>query len=226
MKLRKILDELRTRKKIQVGSGWEQEVYPYEKNPNFVIKKFHNTSGGESGPNRIIEYYKKYPQYMAKSLKLRDKDDYYLQEKMDTTSFLKDVSQENNSIIDKLYNYYSNIPKDKLEAISIEHEEWGDWTVSNLAGNMVGNSSDEGGEFNLNDYKINNIDDFEGKSALEVIIPYYMDYISETSLITNKKLYNQLKILVPFGRNNTLVGTFHEGNMGYDMEGNIKIIDI
>ena len=57
-------------------------------------------------------------------------------------------------------------------------------------------------------------------------MPYYMDYISETSLITNKKLYNQLKILVPFGRNNTLVGTFHEGNMGYDMEGNIKIIDI
>ena len=73
-----------------------------------------------------------------------------------------------------------------------------------------------------------NLDDFGPgpySSPMHVLIPKYED-IDLSKFITNKKLYSQLKKIVPLGDNLTITGNFHEGNLGYDRDGNLKIIDI
>jgi hypothetical protein len=60
---------------------------------------------------------------------------------------------------------------------------------------------------------------------MQVLIPNYED-INLSKFITNKKLYPQLKKIVPLGNDITITGVFHEGNLGYDKDGNLKIIDI
>lgn len=223
IKLEDILNELNIRPKTSLGSGYEQDVYPYIKDPNYVIKKWYNKDSTEGSIDRFISMYEKYPEYLAKSFKLKDNHDYYFQEKVDNDRFKQDVIDEFNIFIKKLYNHYKNYPSDELEEISNEYDDWGDWGLSYIFDKMANNN------VNPDDLEFDgNVDDFgQGvyNSPMHVLIPKYQG-IDLTKFATNKKLYSQLKKIVPLGDNITITGNFHEGNLGYDKEDNLKIIDI
>jgi hypothetical protein len=218
-----ILKELNIQKKKSLGSGWEQDVYPYLKDPNYVIKKWYNKDTTEGSIERFISMYEKYPKYLAKSFKLKDNHDYYFQEKIDNDKFKQDVIDEFNIFIKKLYNYYKNYPTDKLEEIAEEYEMAGDFGLSSFFYAIVENNiTPEMLKFN------GTLDDFGEEpypSPMHEIIPIYQG-INFNKFITNKKLYSQLKKIVPLGDYITRTGNFHEGNLGYDKDGNLKIIDI
>ena len=223
IKLINLLKELNIQKKTSLGSGYEQDVYPYLKDPNYVIKKWYNKDTTEGSIDRIISMYEKYPKYIAKSFKLKDNHDYYFQEKVDNDEFKQDIINEFNVFIKKLYNYYKDYPTDELEEIRDEYDDWGDWGLTYIFEKIIeGNVESEDLKFN------GTLDDFgEGpySSPMHVLIPKYED-IDLSKFITNKKLYSQLKKIVPLGDNLTITGNFHEGNLGYDRDGNLKIIDI
>jgi hypothetical protein len=218
-----ILKELDIKKKTSIGSGYEQEVYPYMKDPNYVIKKWFNKDTTEGTIDRFISMYKKYPKYLAQSFKLKDNHDYYLQEKVDNDKFKQDIINEFNTFIKKLYDYYKDYSADELEEISNEYDDWGDWGLSYIFGKMAeDNVKPEDLKF------AGNLDDFGSgpyNSPMHVLIPKY-DGINFAKFMTNKKLYSQLKKIVPLGDNITITGEFHEGNLGYDKDENLKIIDI
>jgi len=223
IKLTDLLKELNIQKKTSLGSGYEQEVYPYLKDPNYVVKKWYNKDNTEGSIERIVLMYKKYPKYIAKSFKLKDNHDYYFQEKVNNNKFKQDVIDEFNIFIKKLHNHYKDYPTDELEEISSEYDDWGDWGLSYIFGKMAeGNVKDEDLIFT------GTLDDFgedSYSSPMNMFIPNYKD-INISKFITNKKLYSQLKKIVPLGNDITITGKFHEGNLGYDKDGNLKIIDI
>jgi hypothetical protein len=223
IKLLNILKELNIQKKASIGSGYEQDVYPYLKDPNYVIKKWYNKDNTEGSIDRFISMYKKYPKYIAKSFKLKDDHDYYFQEKVDNGKFKQDIIDEFNIFIKKLYNHYKNYPTEKLEEISIEYDDWGDNGLSYIFEKMAN------GDIESKDLEFSgSLDDFgfgPYSSPMNIIIPNYKG-INLTKFITNKELYLQLKKIVPLGKDITITGIFHEGNLGYDKDGNLKIIDI
>lgn len=223
IKLVDLLNELNIQKKPSVGSGYEQDVYSYIKDPNYVIKKWYNKDNTEGSIDRFISLYKEYPEYLAKSFKLKDNHDYYFQEKIDNNKFKQDVIDEFNSFIKKVYDYYKNYPSDELEEISSEYDSWGDWGLSYIFEKMANN------DVNPDDLKFTgNLDDFgQGiyNLPMHALVPKY-EGINLSKFITNKKLYSQLKKIIPLGNDLTITGEFHEGNLGYDKEGNLKIIDL
>ena len=223
IKLIDILNELNIQSKTPIGSGYEQDVYPYMKDPNYVIKKWFNKDTTEGTIDRFISMYKKYPKYLAKSFKLKDNHDYYLQEKVDNDRFKQDIIDEFNTFIKKLYNYYKDYSTNELEEISNEYDDWGDWGLSYIFKKMAG------GNVEPKDLQFaGNLDDFgfgPYSSPMHILISKYKD-INLNKFITNKKLYSQLKKIVPLGDDLTITGEFHEGNLGYDKDRNLKIIDI
>jgi hypothetical protein len=218
-----ILKELDIKKKTSIGSGYEQDVYPYIKDPNYVIKKWYNKDHTEGSIERFISMYNEYPKYIARSFKLKDNHDYYFQEKIDNDKFKQDVINEFNIFIKNLYNYYKDHSADELEEISNEYDSWGDSGLSYIFMKMAeDNVKPEDLKFN------GSLDDFGNgpySSPMHILVPKY-DSIDITKFITNKKLYSQLKKIVPLGDDITITGVFHEGNLGYDKNGDLKIIDI
>lgn len=223
IKLRDIFNEIQVQKKEPLGAGWEQVVYPYLKNPNYVIKKWHNKGMTEGSIDRFIYMYKQYPNKLAKSFKLKDNHDYYIQEKIDNRKFKQDIIDEFNIFIKKVYNYYKNFPTEQLNTIAEQYDKWGDWTLTHLFYEMIENN------VKYEDLKFSgDIDDFGSghySQPMQAIIQK-SKVIDLSKFITNKKLYNQLKEIVPLGNDITITGEFHEGNLGYDKDGNLKIIDI
>jgi len=223
IKLTNLLKEINIQKKTSLGSGYEQEVYPYIKDPNYVLKKWYNKDTTEGSIDRFISMYKKYPKYLAKSFKSKDNHDYYFQEKIDNDTFKQDVINEFNVFIKKLYEHYKDYPSNDLEEISYEYDNYGDYGLSHIFEKMAE------GNVKSDDLKFNgDLDDFgygPYSSPMQVLIPNYED-INLSRFITNKKLYSQLKKIVPLGNDITITGAFHEGNLGYDKDGNLKIIDI
>ena len=223
IKLVNLLKEINIQKKTPIGSGYEQEVYSYVKDPNYVLKKWYNKDNTEGSISRFISMYEKYPKYLAKSFKLKDNHDYYFQEKVDNDRFKQDVIDEFNVFIKKIYKHYKNYPSDELEEISYKYDDYGDYGLSYIFEKMAED------DVKPDDLEFNgSLDDFgygPYNSPMHTLVPNYED-IDLSRFVTNKKLYSQLKKIVPLGDEITITGVFHEGNLGYDKDGNLKIIDI
>jgi len=91
-------------------NGSEHEVYPFIKNPNFVIKTFRNQAAKDNA-SYWINIFQKYPQYFPKIEKITDK--YVVLEKLDDETFKDDALNISNFIRKKLN--YSLSPHDLAE---------------------------------------------------------------------------------------------------------------
>jgi len=97
----KILLEGGVRPKKRLGQGETKEVYPFEKNPNYVIKYFpgHNMIKkhgytDENAPEKIekeIAFANKFPNLFAETFKVDYNRGILIQERLDTDKFQKDV---------------------------------------------------------------------------------------------------------------------------------------
>ena len=215
IKLIDLLKEINIQKKKSLGSGGEQSAYPYLKDPNYVIKTFNNKSD-QSVLNRYeINHYLKileqYPEYIANIIIPGENSKYYFQEKVDVKKAQEDI-------------WDVVIEVTKKAALDLEKK----YKTPNDAYNNLNI-----GEIFLNaksweDIKnINNIDDFfdisygEGIPMNDLFSSYVYNNYSK-----NIPLVQKLKPVWGIGSTITQFGSFHEDNLGYDKNGNFKIIDI
>jgi hypothetical protein len=215
IKLVDILKEINTQKKKSLGSGWEQSAYPYLKDPNYVIKIFNNKSD-QSVLNRYeINHYLKmleqYPEYIANIIIPGENSKYYFQEKVDVKKAQEDIWDVVIEITKKaaldLEKKYKT-PNDAYDNLNI-----GEIFLNAKSWENIKN--------------INNIDDFfdisygEGIPMNDLFSSYIYNNYSK-----NIPLVQKLKPVWDIGRTITQFGSFHEDNLGYDKNGNFKIIDI
>jgi hypothetical protein len=200
------------------NSGDEQQVWLNPEDKNLVIKKYKYDDDLDS-IDRIIDLSKKYPNIIAKSFK-SDNPKYYFQEKIDTTSSLKDLDRV-------ILTVYNKVIEDLMEKYPTPRDTYKDG--ENIFGSHLGYLIDE----NTDDgYKKGNWKSLISKTMYKLsgMINVPMDLLFDPYIYENYSKYlDIIKKLTPiykFGIENTRVGEFHEGNFGYDKNKNFKIIDI
>jgi hypothetical protein len=196
--------------------GDEQQVWKHPKDKNLVIKKY----GRFSNPNsidRIIKYYNNYPNFIAKSFK-SDNPEYYFQEKIDVKSSWKDISQ----LTLKIYN---QVIEDLSKKYLTPQEAYNDNFKNGALGNIILSNTDWG-EKKGNWVKLFSKSFYGLEGKIEVPMNILFDPYVYKNYTKNLDLIKKLKPVFEFGKEHTLVGAFHEMNLGYDKNRNFKIIDI
>jgi hypothetical protein len=196
--------------------GDEQTVWKHPEDKNLVIKKYGRFSHPDS-IKRIINYYEKYPDFIVKSLK-SDNSDYYFQEKLDVKSSWKDISQ----LTLKTYN---QVIEDLSKKYSTPQEAYKAGFKNGPIGNIILNNTDFGDKKgNWGKLFTKSFYGLEGKINVPMSI-LFDPYVYE-NYTKNLDLVKKLKPIYNFGVKHTLVGAFHEKNLGYDKNKNFKILDI
>jgi len=217
MKLLDLLNELNIQQKTSLGSGDQQSAYPYLKDPNYVIKIF-NSSGNKD--ESILDKYeithylkmlKLYPKYIANIIIPNKNKKYYFQEKVDVKKAQEDIWDVVIKVIKKAALDLEKKYKTPEEA----HDDLDCGEIFYYADSWE----------SIND--INNIDDIyditngEGIPMNDLFNTYIYNNYSK-----NIPLVQKLKPVWDIGNTETQFGSFHEDNLGYDKEGNFKIIDL
>jgi hypothetical protein len=215
IKLLDILKEINIKQKIAIGSGDQQSVYPYLKDPNYVIKKFDSQQDQPVLNRYEIKYYLKmlelYPKYIANIIIPDGNIKYYFQEKVD-------VKKAQEDIWDIVIKIIKKVALDLEKKYKTPNEVYNDLVAVDIFNNA---SSWE-------DIKnIKDIDDFfeinygEGIPMDDLFNNYiYNNYSKDIPLV------QKLKPVWDIGKKITQFGSFHEDNLGYDKDGNFKIIDL
>jgi len=215
IKLLDILKEINIKQKIAIGSGDQQSVYPYLKDPNYVIKKFDSQQDQPVLNRYEIKYYLKmlelYPKYIANIIIPDGNIKYYFQEKVD-------VKKAQEDIWDVVIKIIKKVALDLEKKYKTPNEVYNDLVAVDIFNNA---SSWE-------DIKnIKDIDDFfeinygEGIPMDDLFNNYiYNNYSKDIPLV------QKLKPVWDIGKKITQFGSFHEDNLGYDKDGNFKIIDL
>jgi len=237
MKFKDILKEIKTRQKTLLGSGDEQVVYPYEKNPNFVIKKQLHPS--ERNLDAYIKIQKKYPEYVAQVIKPKGSyKGYYFQEKLDNKRFMDDMVKITANVHNKLLTILSKKYKTPDEA----HENFSGITDGSSKLNF--NGSDLGG-FEAGDLSLSGhhwgdlygeedwdsvIQDLRVDDDIFSVYEYYEHLLNifkkGTTFYELGKDTPIIQKLQPLFEIPKRFGEFHEGNVGYDKNNNLKILDL
>jgi hypothetical protein len=221
IKLLDILNELNIQNKKSLGSGEQQIAYPYLKDPNYVIKTFNTGELAYNKDPHVLNRYEikhylkmleKHPEYIANVIIPKENSKYYFQEKVNIEKAQNDIWNLVIEIIKKmaldLENKYKT-PHDAYEDLNIGAEiflnanSWED--IKNIN--------------NINDLFAINYDDGIPMNYL------FDDYIYK-KYSKNIPLVQKLKPVWDVGTNQTQYGLFHEDNLGYDRNGNFKIIDL
>lgn len=218
IKLVDILTELDIQNKKSLGSGGQQTVYPYLKNPNYVIKKFDQYGNQDpSVLNRYeIKHYlkmlEKYPEYVANIIIPKENSKYYFQEKVDVKKAQNDIWDLVIKIIKKIALDLENKYKTPYEA----------YENSNIGAEVFLNAKSWKDIKNINNiYDLFDINYDEGIPMNYLFDPYIYENYSK-----NIPLVKKLKPVWDIGTYQTQYGSFHEDNLGYDKDGNFKIIDL
>jgi len=216
IKLVDLLNELNIQPKNQIGYGDQQVVYPYLKDPNYVIKKFFNKPADGVLTREEIKHYSnvlnQYPKYIA-NIVIPSKDSkYYFQEKVDVKTSQNDIWDVVIKVIKKVASNLKekyNTPEEANDDLNLDIEVF----------------QNSGGWENIEN--INNIDDLfditygDGIPMDYLFNPYiYKNYTKDTPLV------QKLKPVWNIGKTMTQFGSFHEDNLGYDKDKNFKIIDL
>jgi len=214
IKLINLLKEVTVQKKTSLGAGDEQSAYPYLKDPNYVIKKFHFQTNEPVSNKYEMRHYlniqQDYPKHIAKIIIPNKDSKYYFQEKIDVEKSQNDiwdtVIKVINKVILNLEKKY-NTPLEAAEDLDLPDifHQIDDWE----------------------DFKdINNIDDIFSYGGTETPMSYLFNEYIYDNYSKNIPLVQKLKPVWDIGSSMTNVGVFHEDNLGYDKNGNFKIIDI
>lgn len=217
IKLIDLLKELNIRKKTPVGSGWQQSIYPYLKNPNYVIKKFDNKSDQHTINRYEIKHYlemlKLYPEYIANIIIPKENSKYYFQEKVDVKKAQEDIWNVVIKVIKEVASDLKNKYKTPHDAANS-----GDFKNIELFWNAESWEDIE---------NINNIDDvFDILQGEGIPMKYLFNKYIYNNYSKNIPLVQKLNPVYAAGIDATTFGEFHEDNLGYDKNGNFKIIDI
>lgn len=196
--------------------GDEQTVWKHPEDKNLVIKKYGMFSP-KNAIDRMIEYYEKYPRFIVKSIK-SENPEYYYQEKIDVKSSMKDIHKLTLSI-------YNQVIDDLSKKYPTPLDAWKTGFKNYPLGNLISNNTDDGDKKgNWNKLISKTIYGLEGKIEVPMSLlfdPYiYENYTKDIELV------KKLKPVYEFGKKHTRVGAFHEANLGYDKNGDFKIIDI
>jgi hypothetical protein len=196
--------------------GDEQQVWRHPKDKNLVIKQYGMFSDRDA-IDRMIGYYKKYPKFIAKSFK-SENPKYYFQEKIDVKSSMKDIHKLTLSV-------YNQVINDLMKKYPTPLDAYKAGFKNQALGNMISSNTDYGDrKGNWNKLISKTIWGLEGKTDVPMDLlfdPYiYKNYTN------NMDLVKKLKPIYEFGTKHTKVGAFHEANIGYDKNGDFKIIDI
>jgi hypothetical protein len=209
-----ILKELDIKKKTPLGQGYQQTAYPYLKDPNYVIKRFDSKSDQHILDRWEIQHYLKmqklYPKYIAKIIIPNKNVGYYFQEKVDVKKAAYDIWEVVVEVIkkaaldlEKKYETPSEAAED-LDLPNIFHYA-GDWEdIKN----------------------INHIKDVFNIIDEDIPMGYLFNKYIYSNYSKNIPLVQKLKPVYNAGDDATEFGEFHESNLGYDKDGNFKIIDI
>ena len=229
------IKEIKTRKKTLLGYGDEHTVYPYEKDPNFVIKKQSRLS--ERNLDNYINIQREFPKYVAKVVKPEGKfKGYYLQEVLDNERFMDDITKVIVTVHNRLLEFLSKKYKTPKEAyVNFSG------TIGAGNGELNFNGSKEGGfeagDISLGAYGSGLYRSDNWDSALSVLkINTDSIYNSYESLLDPLEPNTAFSIigkdiplvqkLHPLFKVTKLFGEFHEGNVGYDKNDNLKILDL
>ena len=196
--------------------GDEQQVWKHPENKNLVIKQY----GMFSNPNaieRIIDYYKTYPKFIVKSFKSKNPK-YYFQEKIDVKSAMKDIHKLTLSI-------YNQVINDLVQKYPTPLDAYKDGFQNDPLGSMISDATEWGNrKGNWNKLISKTIWGLEGK--IDVPMSLLFDPYIYKNYTNNIDLVKKLKPFYEFGEKHTRIGAFHEANIGYDKDGNFKIIDL
>jgi len=215
IKLINILNELNIQRKTSLGSGEQQSVYSYLKDPNYVVKIFNDKSNQSIFNRYEIKYYLKmlelYPKYIANIIIPDENKKYYFQEKID-------VKKAQNDIWDTVVEVIKKVALDLEKKYQTPLEAAKDLNLSDVFYNAE----------SWEDIKnINNIDDiFDITNGDGIPMDYLFNNYIYNNYSKNIPLAQKLKPVWDVGRSITQFGSFHEDNLGYDKDNNFKIIDI
>jgi hypothetical protein len=165
----------------------------------------------------MIEYYEKYPRFIVKSIK-SENPEYYYQERIDVKSSMKDIHKLTLLI-------YNQVIDDLSKKYPIPLDAWKAGLKNYPLGNLISDNTDWGDKKgNWSKLISKTIYGLEGKIEVPMSLlfdPYiYKNYTKDIELV------KKLKPIYKFGKEHTRVGAFHEANLGYDKNGDFKIIDI
>ena len=220
IKLVDLLNELNIQKKTSLGSGAQQLVYPYLKDPNYVVKTFYSPWNKDKDNQPVIDKYeiidylkmlKLYPKYIANIIIPDKNKKYYFQEKVD-------VKKAQEDIWDVVVKVTKKAALDLEKKYKTPNEAYDDLNIGEIFANADSWESIK---------NINDIDDFYDINYGEGIPmnDLFGDYIYN-NYSKNIPLVQKLKPVWDIGKTMTQFGSFHEDNLGYDKEGNFKIIDL
>jgi len=212
IKLADILKELNIRPKPELGQGAEQTAYPYINNPDYVLKKYNRSAHrGKTIADKIEKLRAlslKYPDLVTK-VKVVSKDA-YTQEKLDTNTLSKDIDAEcikvwNQLIKDYKKAYNSNL-KTRVTDYIKQRIDYGFWDKPS---------------------KIKTQQDLDDLMDDMTYYIYHTKFLVDPYVYENYTKNSELvKKLKPIMDNDELNDDPHNDNLGYDKQGNIKVLDI
>ena len=219
IKLSDILKEIEFAKLGEpFDSGDEQQVWLNPEDKNLVIKKYKHNDYSDS-VDRMINLSKKYPNIIVKSFRSEDPK-YYFQEKIDMKTSLKDVDRAilvvYNKVIEDLMEKYPS-PKDTYKD--------GEGIFSSHLGYLIDENTD-GGYLKGNWKRLIAKTMYKLSGMIDIPMNLLFDPYIYENYSKNLDIVKKLTPIYKFGKENTRVGGFHEGNFGYDKNKNFKIIDI
>ena len=221
------MKEIKIKQKSLLGYGDEQKVYPYKKDPNYVIKKQLHSS--ESSLDEYIDIQKRYPEFVAKVIKPKGEyKGYYFQEKLDNKSFMDDIAKIviklHNTLLKSLPKKY-NTPEEAFEDLDPDEAD-----ISLGQSLWKLHRYDTWDSFEMKDFYIDDSDLLNVYDKYEDLLGLFNGGSFDshrTSLFYDLgKSTPLIQKLAPLYKVPKMFGNFHEGNVGYDKNKNPKILDL
>jgi len=212
IKLTDILKELNIQPKPELGKGSEQTAYPYLSNPDFVLKKYNRSMHRGKTITGKIEKLKdlseKYPDLVTK-IKIINNDT-YAQEKLDWKTLSKDIDSECikvwNQLVKDYKKAYTSDLKTRVTDYIKQRIDFGFWSKPPKVKNQQ------------------ELDDLMDDMTYYI---YHTKFLVDPYVYENYTKNSELiKKLKPIMDNEELNDDPHNDNLGYDKQGNIKVLDI